>query len=68
MSIARDILTANRRFNSAYQGATVWTKRYKPLVMREGVILDNDWYIFVVGCFLIDLLKKRKKRGGVNEW
>jgi len=66
MSISRDILTANRRFYTNYRGAT--TTKGEVLVMREGVVVSNEWYIAKVGCFLLDLLQKRQKRGGVNEW
>ncbi|KKN52562.1 hypothetical protein LCGC14_0611140 [marine sediment metagenome] len=66
MSIARDILRANNNFYQNYGAVTGWHNGR--LVMKEGVVIDSKWYIDKVGCFLIDLLQKRKKRGGVNEW
>ena len=62
MSLSQDILRANRRFNTNYQSATVVKNNER--VMIEGVVVDNEWYINKVGCFLINLLRERRKRGG----
>ena len=62
MSLSQDILRANRRFNTNYQSATVVKNNER--VMIEGVVVDNEWYIHKVGCFLINLLRERRKRGG----
>lgn len=66
MSLAQDILRANRSFYQNYHEATVVKNGQR--VMMEGIVIDNEWYIFKVGCFLISRLKARKKRGGENEW
>ena len=61
-TLSKDILASNRNFYENYRGATVLHNN--KLVMKEGVVIDNKWYVHKVGCFLIDRLKKRRKRGG----